>query len=112
MALLQVLALPISCDASMPDYIVKADVFERGMKRHWHHSDRFRMFFATSYGHKAGGTFIVCVIAKSSVCVLRDSGTAASGMLYVLVREHEMEMRDKFVCLQSALLLWLVQAAK
>lgn len=51
---LQVLALPLSCDASMPDYIVKADVFEKGMKRHWHQRDRFRMFFATSYAHKAG----------------------------------------------------------
>ena len=52
--MLQVLALPLSCDASMPDYIVKADVFEKGMKRHWHVRDRFRMFFATSYAHKAG----------------------------------------------------------
>lgn len=51
----------------MPDYIVKADVFERGMKRHWHRSDRFRMFFASSYGHKAGGMLIVCIIARSTV---------------------------------------------
>ena len=63
----QVLALPISCDASMPDYIVKADVFDRGMKRHWHHSDRFRMFFATSYGHKAG--WFLCRAQTVYLCV-------------------------------------------
>ena len=68
---LQVLALPISCDASMPDYIVKADIFDRGMKRHWHRSDRFRMFFATSYGHKAGGTLICMHRCKViSLCIM------------------------------------------
>ena len=50
------IALPISCDASLPDYIVKADVFEKGMKRHWHKQDRFRMFFASSYANKTGQT--------------------------------------------------------
>lgn len=48
------LALPISCDASLPDYIVKADVFEKGMRRHWHKHDRFRMFFASSHTNKTG----------------------------------------------------------
>lgn len=49
------IALPIACDASLPDYIVKNDVFERGMKRHWHKHDRFRMFFASSHTNKTGG---------------------------------------------------------
>ena len=48
------IALPISCDASLPDYIVKAEVFEKGMRRHWHKQDRFRMFFASSYTNKTG----------------------------------------------------------
>lgn len=48
------IALPITCDASLPDYIVKTDVFERGMKRHWHKQDRFRMFFASSHTNKTG----------------------------------------------------------
>ena len=48
------LALPISCDAALPDFIVKADVFEKGMRRHWHQKDRFRMFFASSYTNKTG----------------------------------------------------------
>ena len=48
------IALPIACDASLPDYIVKTDVFERGMKRHWHKHDRFRMFFANSHTNKTG----------------------------------------------------------
>ena len=48
------IALPISCDASLPDYMVKTEVFEKGMKRHWHKQDRFRMFFASSYANKAG----------------------------------------------------------
>ncbi|DBB03841.1 TPA: hypothetical protein ACH3X1_012936 [Trebouxia sp. C0004] len=52
---LRALALPISCDAALPDFIVKADVFEKGMRRHWHRQDRFRMFFASSYTNKTGG---------------------------------------------------------
>lgn len=51
---LRALALPISCDAALPDFIVKADVFEKGMRRHWHRQDRFRMFFASSYTNKTG----------------------------------------------------------
>ena len=51
---LRALALPISCDAALPDFIVKADVFEKGMRRHWHQHDRFRMFFASSYTNKTG----------------------------------------------------------
>jgi len=47
-------ALPISCNAALPDFIVKADVFEKGMRRHWHRQDRFRMFFASSYTNKTG----------------------------------------------------------
>ena len=61
---LRALALPVSCDAALPDFIVKTDVFEKGMRRHWHQHDRFRMFFASSYGNKSsafGTTLLPCI---------------------------------------------------
>ncbi|KAK9821217.1 hypothetical protein WJX81_001314 [Elliptochloris bilobata] len=51
------LAVPLRVDGSLPDCVVRADVFDRGMQRAWHAGERFRMFFAGKGHWRAGGVY-------------------------------------------------------
>ena len=48
------LAVPIAADSSLPDYVVRADIYDKGMQRIWGQSDRFRMFFGSKTGQRGG----------------------------------------------------------
>lgn len=46
--------VPLRVDGSLPDCVVRADAFDRGMQRAWHPGHRFRMFFAGKGHWRAG----------------------------------------------------------
>ena len=48
------LAVPLAADSSLPDYVVRADIYDNGMQHIWGQSDRFRMFFGGKSGHRGG----------------------------------------------------------
>ncbi len=48
------LPVPLAADSSLPDYVVRADIYDKGMQRIWSCHDRFRMFFGGKSGHKGG----------------------------------------------------------
>lgn len=37
--------VPIHIDATLPDYIVRAEIYEKGMVKRWAAGERFRMYF-------------------------------------------------------------------
>ena len=39
---------------ALPDFLVRADVFDKGMHRIWNAGDRFRMYFGGRAGSKSG----------------------------------------------------------
>ena len=39
---------------ALPDYLVRADAFDKGMHRIWTVGDRFRMYFGGRAGSKSG----------------------------------------------------------
>ena len=39
---------------ALPDYMVKAELFDKGMHRMWSPGDRFRMYFGGRAGSKQG----------------------------------------------------------
>lgn len=39
---------------ALPDYMVKAELFDKGMHRIWQPGDRFRMYFGGRAGSKQG----------------------------------------------------------
>ncbi|KAK9803241.1 hypothetical protein WJX73_008882 [Symbiochloris irregularis] len=51
------IAVPLRIDGALPDFLVPAETFDRGLKRVWNEGDRFRMFFAARTTSKAGGTY-------------------------------------------------------
>ncbi|KAK9851880.1 hypothetical protein WJX84_003835 [Apatococcus fuscideae] len=51
------LAVPLAADSSLPDYVVRADIYDNGMQHIWGQSDRFRMFFGGKSGHRGGGQY-------------------------------------------------------
>ncbi len=51
------LAVPLRADGALPDCLVRADAFDRGMQRAWRPGDRFRMLFAGRGGWRAGGAY-------------------------------------------------------
>ncbi|KAK9824407.1 hypothetical protein WJX72_010057 [[Myrmecia] bisecta] len=51
------IALPIQINNALPDFIVKMDVFDRGLQRQWRAGDTFRMFFGAKTRDRAGGVY-------------------------------------------------------
>ena len=51
---------------ALPDFLVRADVFDKGMHRIWNAGDRFRMYFGGRAGSKSGKR----TISQSRVQVL------------------------------------------
>lgn len=75
------LAVPLAADSSLPDYVVRADVYDKGMQRIWSCHDRFRMFFGGKSGHKAGALFALSthyLLPESDDCVCVFSKSEAS----------------------------------
>ncbi|KAK9833054.1 hypothetical protein WJX74_005940 [Apatococcus lobatus] len=58
------LAVPIAADSSLPDYVVRADIYDKGMQRIWGQSDRFRMFFGSKTGQRGGGQYYKGEVVK------------------------------------------------
>ena len=48
------IAVPLRIDTALPDFLVTAETFDKGIRRHWYEGDRFRMFFAARSTSKAG----------------------------------------------------------
>lgn len=46
--------MPLRIDGALPDFLVPAETFDKGLKRVWNEGDRFRMFFAARTTSKAG----------------------------------------------------------
>lgn len=66
---LQEIAVPIHIDAHLPDYIVRTEMYERGMTKRWNVGQRFRMYF----GGKVGLFFSPCtsgvLLISISICI-------------------------------------------
>ena len=60
-------AVPLHASSALPDCVVRADAFDRGMQRAWRAGERFRMFFAGK-GHWRAGTLSVVVRKFSLPC--------------------------------------------
>lgn len=52
-------AVPLHVSSALPDCVVRADAFDRGMQRAWRAGERFRMFFAGK-GHWRAGALPRC----------------------------------------------------
>ncbi len=66
------LALPLHADASLQDYVVKADVYDRRCAKTWRAGERFRMYFGSKVrrGGRAGSLLAVCGTGGTcSACV-------------------------------------------
>ena len=66
------IAVPVRIEVALPDYVVKADIFDRGLRRVWQPGDRFRMFFggkaqSRNGVHGTSGPMLCC----SSHCSCR-----------------------------------------
>ncbi len=53
---------------ALPDYMVKADLFDKGSNRMWSPGDRFRMYFGGRAGSKQGAL-------PGATCRVPPSGT-------------------------------------
>lgn len=53
------LVVPIQIDSTLPDYIAKADAYDKGVLNTWRPGDRFRMYFGGK--GKGGETRMTCV---------------------------------------------------
>ena len=67
------IAVPLCIDGTLPDFLVPADTFDRGLQRVWNQGDRFRMFFAGRASSKAtkgsqGGWAWWCLHFRCSPC--------------------------------------------
>ncbi|CAL8466956.1 g6492 [Coccomyxa elongata] len=60
----QPIAVPLRIDNALPDYMVKAELFDKGSHRMWSPGDRFRMYFGGRAGSKQGGVYYRGVVSE------------------------------------------------
>jgi hypothetical protein len=78
------LALPLHADASLQDYVVKADVYDRRCAKTWRAGERFRMYFGSKVRRGGGQSWLTacCVWHRwhpQRLCALLGEWSSAGG---------------------------------